>query len=242
VVWEAPAPDIAVVAWSPVRRDAFGGAEARLAVRLVELDVVGGCRLYAVAALHVGPAQRGFGVLARFVVTAILEIRLAIDTVKERDQALDRLLGLFPGPGDRPDRAVGLLVVVEVALGLAGERDAARDRFRTSLRHGGPSMFVGQARLGASTPGRAAFVTTCMLDECQHQHYTQHMPRVQTHLFQMRVSQPFLKKVDDWRRVQPDLPARAEAIRRLVDKALAVPAAKAPLAPVAKAAGTRKPA
>ena len=35
-------------------------------------------------------------------------------------------------------------------------------------------------------------------------------------VFQMRVTEAFLKLVDDWRRAQPDLPPRAEAIRRLV--------------------------
>jgi hypothetical protein len=35
--------------------------------------------------------------------------------------------------------------------------------------------------------------------------------------FQMRVSEPFLRMVDDWRRAQLDLPSRAEAIRRLVE-------------------------
>lgn len=38
--------------------------------------------------------------------------------------------------------------------------------------------------------------------------------------FQMRVSADFLKSLDDWRRQQPDLPSRAEAIRRLVEQAL----------------------
>ena len=38
--------------------------------------------------------------------------------------------------------------------------------------------------------------------------------------FQMRASDDWLRKVDDWRRVQPDIPARAEAIRRLVEKGL----------------------
>jgi hypothetical protein len=37
--------------------------------------------------------------------------------------------------------------------------------------------------------------------------------------FQMRVSEDFLRMVDDWRRRQNDLPSRAEAIRRLVDLA-----------------------
>ena len=35
--------------------------------------------------------------------------------------------------------------------------------------------------------------------------------------FQMRVSDDFLRTVDDWRRGQVDLPSRAEAIRRMVE-------------------------
>jgi hypothetical protein len=38
--------------------------------------------------------------------------------------------------------------------------------------------------------------------------------------FQMRVSEGFLRTVDDWRRRQKDLPSRAEAIRRLVELAV----------------------
>lgn len=34
--------------------------------------------------------------------------------------------------------------------------------------------------------------------------------------FQMRVSEEFLRMIDDWRRTQDDLPSRAEAIRRLI--------------------------
>jgi hypothetical protein len=37
--------------------------------------------------------------------------------------------------------------------------------------------------------------------------------------FQMRVSESFLRMVDDWRRGQIDLPSRAEAIRRMVELA-----------------------
>jgi len=36
----------------------------------------------------------------------------------------------------------------------------------------------------------------------------------------MRVSEQFLRLVDDWRRHQIDLPSRAEAIRRLVELAV----------------------
>ena len=39
-------------------------------------------------------------------------------------------------------------------------------------------------------------------------------------LFQMRASAEWLRRVDDWRRTQPDIPSRAEAIRRLVDAGL----------------------
>jgi hypothetical protein len=39
----------------------------------------------------------------------------------------------------------------------------------------------------------------------------------QSERFQMRVSPAFLQAVDAWRRQQPDLPPRAEAIRRLVE-------------------------
>ena len=37
--------------------------------------------------------------------------------------------------------------------------------------------------------------------------------------FQMRVSEDFLRTVDDWRRSEADLPSRAEAIRRMVELA-----------------------
>lgn len=40
-------------------------------------------------------------------------------------------------------------------------------------------------------------------------------------ILNMRVNQAFLAKIDDWRRKQPDLPHRSEAIRRLVESALA---------------------
>ena len=43
--------------------------------------------------------------------------------------------------------------------------------------------------------------------------------RTQDRPFQMRVSEHFLRTVDDWRRGQTDLPSRAEAIRRMVELA-----------------------
>jgi hypothetical protein len=48
---------------------------------------------------------------------------------------------------------------------------------------------------------------------------------MQDKTFQMRVSEDFLRAIDDWRRKQPDLPSRAEAIRRLVEMALRAEAA-----------------
>jgi hypothetical protein len=38
---------------------------------------------------------------------------------------------------------------------------------------------------------------------------------------EMRLGRSFLKTVDEWRRKQKDLPSRAVAIRRLVERALA---------------------
>ena len=43
--------------------------------------------------------------------------------------------------------------------------------------------------------------------------------RAQDRPFQMRVSEAFLRTVDEWRRGQIDLPSRAEAIRRMVELA-----------------------
>jgi hypothetical protein len=43
------------------------------------------------------------------------------------------------------------------------------------------------------------------------------MSEEQSERFQMRVSPSFLRLVDDWRRKEPDVPSRAEAIRRLVE-------------------------
>lgn len=36
----------------------------------------------------------------------------------------------------------------------------------------------------------------------------------------IRVDDAFLKRLDEWRKTQDDLPARPEAIRRLVEQAL----------------------
>jgi hypothetical protein len=45
--------------------------------------------------------------------------------------------------------------------------------------------------------------------------------RVQHRPFQMRASDKFLRSIDNWRRKQDGRPSRAEAIRRLVEQALA---------------------
>jgi hypothetical protein len=43
---------------------------------------------------------------------------------------------------------------------------------------------------------------------------------LKTGRLELRVDAEFLARVDEWRRNQPDLPPRAAAIRRLVEKAL----------------------
>lgn len=63
-------------------------------------------------------------------------------------------------------------------------------------------------------------VNTCILASCQYMMYCHLMTEKNDKQFQMRVSDEFLKLIDDWRRSQPDLPARAEAIRRLVELGL----------------------
>lgn len=35
--------------------------------------------------------------------------------------------------------------------------------------------------------------------------------------FQMRTTDEFLRRIDSWRRLQEDLPSRAEAMRRLIE-------------------------
>lgn len=47
------------------------------------------------------------------------------------------------------------------------------------------------------------------------------MPEQLEHTFQMRVSQKWLERIDEWRAQQKPIPSRAEAIRRLVEAALA---------------------
>lgn len=49
------------------------------------------------------------------------------------------------------------------------------------------------------------------------------MTRTNDTPFQMRVSKAWLKSLDDWRRTQPDIPSRAEAVRRLVELGRAKP-------------------
>lgn len=44
-----------------------------------------------------------------------------------------------------------------------------------------------------------------------------------TERFEMRLSEEGVAKLDEWRRQQPDLPSRAEAIRRLIERGFAYP-------------------
>ena len=46
--------------------------------------------------------------------------------------------------------------------------------------------------------------------------------RIQDRPFQMRLSNEFLERLDEWRRKQPDLPSRAESIRRLTTTMLQI--------------------
>ena len=56
---------------------------------------------------------------------------------------------------------------------------------------------------------------------CGHyKRYVPHMKEVADRVFQMRVTEGFLRQIDEWRRQQPDLPPRAEAIRRLIELGL----------------------
>ena len=61
---------------------------------------------------------------------------------------------------------------------------------------------------------------TWSLIACQYMMYVELMALLNDRTFQMRASDEWLAKIDDWRRKQPDLPSRAEAIRRLVERGL----------------------
>lgn len=43
---------------------------------------------------------------------------------------------------------------------------------------------------------------------------------VKTERFEMRLDAEFLDRIDEWRRRQPDIPPRAEAFRRLIERGL----------------------
>jgi metal-responsive CopG/Arc/MetJ family transcriptional regulator len=48
--------------------------------------------------------------------------------------------------------------------------------------------------------------------------YSKRMPGGRDHRFVMRVDDDFFRRVDEWRRRQPDIPSRSEAVRRLVER------------------------
>jgi hypothetical protein len=50
--------------------------------------------------------------------------------------------------------------------------------------------------------------------------WEQPRPERQSERFNMKASPEFLARLDEWRREQPDLPNRSEAIRRLVEIAM----------------------
>ena len=51
-------------------------------------------------------------------------------------------------------------------------------------------------------------------------------PPVDSEQMRARMSRDLIDRIDVWRREQPDLPGRPEAIRRLVEKALDAEAAQ----------------
>ena len=60
--------------------------------------------------------------------------------------------------------------------------------------------------------------------------YMVYMTLTHDKVFQMRATDEFLRRIDDWRRQQPELHSRAEAIRRLIEAGLRAEAAPAPKA------------
>jgi hypothetical protein len=54
------------------------------------------------------------------------------------------------------------------------------------------------------------------------------MPLANDHQIQLRVSAGILRKIDQWRKKQPDIISRSEAIRRLIDLGLTTGPSKGP--------------
>jgi hypothetical protein len=106
---------------------------------------------------------------------------------------------------------------LEVAFGMGvalADGQAGRRCVNTSLGH-----FDSGIR-----PARY-YVITCKIAQRQYMRYMQCMALVNDKVFQMRASEDFLRRIDDWRRRQPALPSRAEAIRRLIEFGLAADSA-----------------
>lgn len=79
-----------------------------------------------------------------------------------------------------------------------------------------------------ATPYRPLHVITRWLSSGQYPAYGNDMARIADKVFQMRASEAWLTKLDEWRRHQPDIPGRAEAIRRLVERGLEAEGADPP--------------
>jgi hypothetical protein len=62
-----------------------------------------------------------------------------------------------------------------------------------------------------------------------------------TERFEMRAPSDLLRSVDDWRRHQPDLPNRSEAIRRLIEVGLNATAKSSATSSSGGSEGARKP-
>ena len=76
-----------------------------------------------------------------------------------------------------------------------------------------PFCGVSRRRRGKALPRVPMYICTTNMQDMQ---------ATESHdkLVQLRMSQRLFDLIDDYRRSQPDLPSRSEAIRRLVEQAL----------------------
>src|SRR5262249_27476426 len=130
----------------------------------------------------------------------------------------------FPGGADKHFNFGGSQILPRRLLGRVGIRCLARtDRFslfgRTNYRCAVTlifrSLFLWKVLHPLSQPAINVVTFTVRSTD-----FMGRPPgRIQGRLFQMRVSDTFLRALDRWCSKQPDKPSRAEAIRRLVMEA-----------------------
>jgi len=68
---------------------------------------------------------------------------------------------------------------------------------------------------GVATTLAARYIATTL-------QFDSNLPMSQYPQINVRVDEEFLARLDEWRRNQPDLPTRPEALRRLAEQALAM--------------------